>query len=314
MGGRAESRFEVRSGNGMRVDLEGELKYPLAFACRLVPQTVGIGRRGRGSVAVEARPRNRPICDTGGEVGGGGEGSTSRVVLEHEVGLQGRLRLELGRLLPGLHQELVGGLESALADGEDGDLGRGCIEDGQSHVFDGNGAGKCRRFDAARFGNEAAHRRRRDGAALVRSALPNVAVPVDVGPCHLFREVDRAFDEVANRHLYVKSVCAHASSPWLQCERHAWRLGGLRGLCRSCRVEDETWAHLELRRGGKPTQSPSLTFEADSFALQPYMLHVALKVSPGLRVPANQWLAIGSMASGNPTFNSGTQPPRHVTS
>eukprot|EP00964_Phaeocystis_antarctica_P010803 scaffold5944_cov62-Phaeocystis_antarctica.AAC.2 len=36
-----------------------------------------------------------------------------------------------------------------------------------------------------------------------------------------------------------------------------------------------------------------------------------LKVSPGLRVPASQWLAIGSLASGNPTLNSGTQPPRH---
>ena len=118
--------------------------------------------------------------------------SIGHVVVEHEVGLQSCLRLELGRLLPGLHQELVGGVESVLADGEDGDLGRGCIEDGQS-LFDGN---------------EAAHRRRRDGAALVRSALPNVAVPVDVDPCHLLREVDRAFDEVANRHLYVKSVCA----------------------------------------------------------------------------------------------------------
>ena len=46
------------------------------------------------------------------------------VVVEHEVGLLVRLRLELGRLLRGLHQELVGGLESVLADGEDGDLGR----------------------------------------------------------------------------------------------------------------------------------------------------------------------------------------------
>jgi len=35
---------------------------------------------------------------------------------------------------------------------------------------------------------------------------PNVTVPVDVDPCHLLREVDRAFDEVANRHLYVKRV------------------------------------------------------------------------------------------------------------
>ena len=40
------------------------------------------------------------------------------------------------------------------------------------------------------------------------AAHPNVTVPVDVDPCHLLREVDRAFDEVANRHLYVKSVCA----------------------------------------------------------------------------------------------------------
>ena len=81
-------------------------------------------RAGRHSLRARARThrRRRP----------GGAARPSRVVLEHEVGLQGRLRLELGRLLPGLHQELVGGVESVLADGEDGDLGRGCIENGQS--------------------------------------------------------------------------------------------------------------------------------------------------------------------------------------
>ena len=42
------------------------------------------------------------------------------------------------------------------------------------------------------------------------SAHPDVAVTVDVDPCHILREVDRAFDEFANRHLYVKSVCARA--------------------------------------------------------------------------------------------------------
>eukprot|EP00964_Phaeocystis_antarctica_P161923 scaffold135163_cov139-Phaeocystis_antarctica.AAC.2 len=132
-------RPEVRSGKGRRVDLEGErvsvdldlpggrVAEPLAFARRLVPTTGGIGRRRRASVV------HLPICDTGGEVGGGEAGAASaQVVVEHEVGFQGRLRLELGRLLLGRDQELVSGVESVLADGEDGDLGRGCIEDGQS--------------------------------------------------------------------------------------------------------------------------------------------------------------------------------------
>jgi len=78
------------------------------------------------------------------------------------------------------------------------------------------------------------------------SAHPDVAVTVDVDPCHILREVDRAFDEFANRHLYVKSVCARARGVSVRGMAAGW--GGLRGLCRSCRVEDETWVHLELRR------------------------------------------------------------------
>ena len=64
------------------------------------------------------------------------------VVHAHEVGLQGRLRQELDRLLLGLLHELESGIDRFHADGEDRNLGRNRVED---RVTRGGHASVCAR-------------------------------------------------------------------------------------------------------------------------------------------------------------------------